>query len=377
MFILLYHILHIYVYFFSIAPNDVAAELDNTLPNAKDNLEAIDLLLKLESEGRSATADDKKILAKYKGWGGIDTQRLPWDLSQKMNKLYSYEQRKAMQSSQNNAFFTPTKVIDEIYNGLKRMGFKGGNVLESSMGTGNFFGRMPPAISAKSKLTGIELEAYTARIAQYLYPGATVINMPFQDVAIRNGSYNLVIGNVPFGQNKISYNKKKYSLHNYFIISSLDKVRDGGIVAVITSAGTLDSHAIDARKAIMDRADVVACYKLPEKVFSRNAKTDVQSDLLILRKRAKGAKPVGDSILNTVDSANGMKLNEYFVKHPENVLGTLAKGTNAWGDITTVKDNGDFYDKLNSAMNKLPKDLISGKSELKPVESIISVSDKP
>lgn len=360
-----------------IITNDVAAELDNNLPNAKDNIEAIELLLKLESEGRSATADEKKILAKYKGWGGIDTQRLPWDLSQKMNKLYSYEQRKAMQSSQNNAFFTPTKVIDEIYNGLKRMGFKGGNVLESSMGTGNFFGRMPPAISAKSRLTGIELEAYTARIAQYLYPGATVINMPFQDVAIRNGSYDLVIGNVPFGQNKISYNKKKYSLHNYFIISSLDKVRDGGIVAVITSAGTLDSHAIDARKAIMDRADVVACYKLPEKVFSRNAKTDVQSDLLILRKRAKGAKPVGDSILNTVDSASGIKLNEYFVKHPENVLGTLAKGTNAWGDITTVKDNGDFYDKLNSAMNKLPKDLISGKSELKPVESIISVSDKP
>ena len=360
-----------------IITNDVAAELDNTLPNAKDNLEAIDLLLKLESEGRSATADEKKILAKYKGWGGIDIQRLPWELSQKMNKLYSYEQHKAMQSSQNNAFFTPTKVIDEIYNGLKRMGFKGGNVLESSMGTGNFFGRMPPAISAKSKLTGIELEAYTARIAQYLYPGATVINMPFQDVAIRNGSYDLVIGNVPFGQNKISYNKKKYSLHNYFIISSLDKVRDGGIVAVITSAGTLDSHAIDARKAIMDRADVVACYKLPEKVFSRNAKTDVQSDLLILRKRAKGAKPVGDSILNTVDSASGIKLNEYFVKHPENVLGTLAKGTNAWGDITTVKDNGDFYDKLNSAMNKLPKDLISGKSELKPVEAIISVSDKP
>lgn len=357
--------------------DDIATEFDNTPPSAKDNIEAIELLLTLENEGRTATAEEKKTLAKYKGWGGIDTRYLPYELSSRFSKLFDWEQRKAMQSSQNNAFFTPTKVIDAMYTGLKRMGFKGGNVLETSMGVGNFFGRMPSSMSAKSALTGVELESYTARIAQYLYPGATVINKPFQDVAIKNGSYDLVIGNVPFGQNKISYNKKKYSLHNFFIISSLDKVRDGGIVAVITSAGTLDSHSIDARKAIMDRADVVACYKLPEKVFSRNASTDVQSDLLILRKRASDEKPKGDSILDTITTAQGFRINEYFDKHPENVLGTLAKGHNAWGEITTVQSDGSFYDKLNTAMKKLPKDLISGKVDLKPIETIVSLSDKP
>lgn len=357
--------------------DDIAAEFDNTAPSARDNIEAIEMLLKLENEGRPATAEEKKILAKYKGWGGIDPRHIPYELSSRFGQLFDWEQRKAMQSSSNNAFFTPTGVIDAMYNGLKRMGFKGGNVLENSMGVGNFFGRMPSAMSAKSALTGVELESYTARIAQYLYPGATVINMPFQDVAIKNGSYDLVIGNVPFGTNKISYNKKKYSLHNYFIISSLDKVRDGGIVAVITSAGTLDSHSLDARAAIMDRADVVACYKLPEKVFSRNASTDVQSDLLILRKRSADEKPKGDSILNTITTAQGFRINEYFDKHPENVLGTLAKGHNAWGEITTILNDGNFYVKLNAAMKKLPKDLISGKIDLKPIETIVSLSDKP
>lgn len=357
--------------------DDVAREFDNTHPNAKDNIEAIELLLKLENEGRPATAEEKKILSKYKGWGGIDIRNLPWELSRKLYDLYDGPQLRDMQSSQNNAFFTPTGVVDAMYKGLKRMGFKGGNVLESSMGIGNFFGRMPAAMTAKSALTGVELESYTARIAQYLYPGATVINKPFQDVAIRNGSYDLVIGNVPFGTNKISYNKKKYSLHNYFIISSLDKVKDGGVVAVITSSGTLDSYGIDARKAIMDRADVVACYKLPERVFSRNANTDTTTDLLILKKRASDAKPSGDSILNVTTTDDGLRLNEYFVKHPENVLGTLTKGTNAWGEITTVLDNGDFYGKLNEAMNNLPKDLISGKSELKPIETIVTTNSKP
>lgn len=360
-----------------IITNDVAQEFDNTAPSAKDNIEAIELLQTLENEGRAATAQEKVTLAKYKGWGGIDTRYMPSELSVRFYKLYDYDQRKALQSSQNNAFFTPTKVIDAMYEGFKRMGFRGGNILETSMGVGNFFGRMPVSIRNKSALTGVELESYTARIAQYLYPGATVINKPFQDVSIKNGSYDLIIGNVPFGQNKISYNKKKYSLHNYFVISSLDKVRDGGVVAVITSAGTLDSYGIDARAAIMEKADVVACYKLPEKVFSRNASTDVQTDLLILRKRAANEKPRGDSILNTTTTSDGLRVNEYFVKHPENVLGTLAKGTNAWGDITTVLDDGNFFDKLNTAMKKLPKDLISGKSDLKPVENIVSVSDKP
>ena len=357
--------------------DEIAKEFDNTLPSASDNIAAIELLLTLENEGRPATTEEKKILAKYKGWGGIDIRRIPWELSRKLYDLYDSEQLRDMQSSQNNAFFTPTGVIDAMYNGLKRMGFKGGNVLESSMGVGNFFGRMPVSMVAKSALTGVELESYTARIAQYLYPGATVINKPFQDVAIRNGSYDLVIGNVPFGTNKISYNKKKYSLHNYFIISSLDKVRDGGIVAVITSSGTLDSYGVDARKAIMNRADVVACYKLPERVFSRNANTDTTTDLLILKKRASDSKPSGDSILNVTTTDDGLRLNEYFVKHPENILGTLTKGTNAWGEITTVLDDGDFYNKLNEAMKKLPKDLISGKVELKPIETIVSTSSKP
>ena len=356
--------------------NDVAEELDNNYPSAEDNIEAIELLLKIESEGRTATADEKKILAKYKGWGGIDIRRIDWRLSQRLNDLYDYDQRRSMQDSSLNAYFTPTKVIDAMYNGLKQMGFKGGNVLETSMGIGNFFGRMPLQMCAKSALTGVELESYTARIAQMLYSGATVINKPFQDVVIKNDSYDLVIGNVPFGNEKLSYNGKKHSLHNYFILSSLDKVREGGIVAVITSAGTLDNYSIDARSAMMDKADVVACYKLPEGVFSRNAKTDVQSDLLILRKRAKDSKPVGDSILNVTEK-DGLRINEYFVKHPENVLGTLAEGSNAWGKITTVLNDGSFDKKLSDAMKKLPKNIMNGESELKPVDSIIVTESKP
>lgn len=357
--------------------NDMASELDTTQPSAKDNIEAIEMLLKLENEGRAATADEKKVLAGYKGWGGIDTRYLPYELRTRLNQLYDWRQLQDMESSQNNAFFTPTKVIDAMYNGLKRMGFRGGNILETSMGVGNFFGRMPSGIRANSALTGVELESYTARIAQYLYPGATVINKPFQDVVIKNGSYDLVIGNVPFGQNKISYNKKRYSLHNYFIISALDDLKDGGILAVITSAGTLDNYAVDARSAIMDRADVIACYKLPEKVFSRNANTDVQTDMLILRKRESGARPRGDSILNVTTTSDGLRLNEYFVKHPENILGSLEKGTNAYGEITTVKDDGNFYKELDAAMKKLPKDIVSGETELKPVETIVTTESRP
>ena len=357
--------------------DDFAEKYDTTPPSAKDNLDAIELLLKLEEEGREATNEEKEILAKYKGWGGIDTRRLPYEQSSRFNRYFDGVQRKNVQDSMNNAFFTPTKVVDAMYNGLKRLGFKGGNVLETSMGIGNFFGRMPVAMTAKSALTGVELETYTARIAQYLYPGATVINKPFQDIAFKNNSYDLVIGNVPFGQNKISYDKKKYSMHNYFIISSLDKVREGGIVAVITSSGTLDSYGIDARKAIMDRADVVACYKLPEGVFSRSANTGVQSDLLILQKRASGQRPSDDSILNVTTTDDGLRINEYFKKHSENILGALAKGTNAWGEITTVIGDGNFYEKLNDAMSKLPKGLMNGKSELKKVETLVSWSEKP
>ena len=357
--------------------DDFAEKYDTTPPSAKDNLDAIELLLKLEEEGREATNEEKEILAKYKGWGGIDTRRLPYEQYSRFNRYFDGVQRKNVQDSMNNAFFTPTKVVDAMYNGLKRLGFKGGNVLETSMGIGNFFGRMPVAMTAKSALTGVELETYTARIAQYLYPGATVINKPFQDIAFKNNSYDLVIGNVPFGQNKISYDKKKYSMHNYFIISSLDKVREGGIVAVITSSGTLDSYGIDARKAIMDRADVVACYKLPEGVFSRSANTGVQSDLLILQKRASGQRPSDDSILNVTTTDDGLRINEYFKKHSENILGALANGTNAWGEITTVIGDGNFYEKLNDAMSKLPKGLMNGKSELKKVETLVSWSEKP
>ena len=357
--------------------DDFAEKYDTTPPSAKDNLDAIELLLKLEEEGREATNEEKEILAKYKGWGGIDTRRLPYEQYSRFNRYFDGVQRKNVQDSMNNAFFTPTKVVDAMYNGLKRLGFKGGNVLETSMGIGNFFGKMPVAMTAKSALTGVELETYTARIAQYLYPGATVINKPFQDIAFKNNSYDLVIGNVPFGQNKISYDKKKYSMHNYFIISSLDKVREGGIVAVITSSGTLDSYGIDARKAIMDRADVVACYKLPEGVFSRSANTGVQSDLLILQKRASGQRPSDDSILNVTTTDDGLRINEYFKKHSENILGALAKGTNAWGEITTVIGDGNFYEKLNDAMSKLPKGLMNGKSELKKVETLVSWSEKP
>lgn len=361
---------------FSIS-DEVAAKLDRTPPNAMDNIAAIRLLKRIEDEGRPATAEEKEILAKYKGWGGIDLRNLNYEARRDLDSLFSYEQRVAMQNSSLTAYFTPTKVIDAMYTGLMRMGFKGGNILESSMGIGNFFGRMPKEMSTKSSLTGVEMESYTARIAQLLYPGATVINKPFQDVGMRNDVFDLVIGNVPFGTTKFSYGKKKYLIHNYFILSSLDKVREGGIVAVLTSAGTLDSYGIDARKAIMDKADVVACYKLPERVFSRNANTDVQTDLLILRKRAAGAKPAGDSILNVVTTEDGLRINEYFAKHSENVLGTLAKGTNAWGEITTVKGGADFYERLTAAMNKLPSGLFTGKTTLAPVESIVSVSTKP
>ena len=357
--------------------DEFAATLDSTPPNVKDNIAAIHLLKKIEQEGRPATEAEKEILAKYKGWGGINIQNLNLIVRHELDNLFTYEQRIAMQNSSLTAYFTPTQVIDAIYRGLARMGFAGGNVLETSMGIGNFFGRMPKGMSAKSSLTGVEMESYTARMAQLLYPGATVINKPFQDVPMRNDAFDLVIGNVPFDSMKLSYGKKKYSLHNYFILSSLDKVREGGIVAVLTSAGTLDSYGMDARKAIMDKADVVACYKLPEGIFSRNANTDVQTDLLILRKRAAGARPLGSSILNVVTTEDGLRINEYFAKHTENVLGTLEKGKNAWGEITTVKGGTDFYERLNDAMNKLPSGLFTGKPKLAPVESIVSVSTKP
>ena len=305
------------------------------------NIEAIRTLFKLEQEHRGATAEEQQVLAQYVGWGGLadafDPNKDGWTKEYaELKGLLSEDEYAAARSSTLNAHYTSPTVIRGIYDAVERMGFRSGNILEPSMGVGNFFGMLPSSM-ADSRLYGVELDSITGRIAKKLYPQADITVAGFETTD-RRDFYDLAVGNVPFGQYKVNdkaYNKLGFSIHNYFFAKAIDQVRPGGVVAFVTSRYTLDSKDSSARKHMAERADLLGAIRLPNNAFRANAGTDVVSDIIFLQKRDRPAdiEPAWVQLGKTED---GFAINQYFVDHPEMVLGQLTLESTQYGHDLTV-----------------------------------------
>ena len=300
------------------------------------NIEAIRTLFKLEEEHRGATAEEQQVLSQYVGWGGLadafDPGKDNWAKEYaELKGLLSEDEYAAARSSTLNAHYTSPTVIRGIYDAVERMGFHSGNILEPSMGVGNFFGMLPESM-ADSRLYGVELDSITGRIAQKLYPQADITVAGFESTD-RRDFYDLAVGNVPFGNYKINdkaYNKLGFSIHNYFFAKAIDQVRPGGIVAFVTSRYTMDSKDSTARKHMAERADLLGAIRLPNNAFKANAGTEVVSDIIFLQKRDRPAdiEPPWVQLGKTED---GFTINSYFVDHPEMVLGELTTESTQYG----------------------------------------------
>ena len=305
------------------------------------NIEAIRTLFKLEEEHRGATAEEQQVLSQYVGWGGLadafDPNKENWSAEYtQLKELLSEDEYAAARASTLNAHYTSPTVIRSIYDAVERMGFHSGNILEPSMGVGNFFGMLPDSM-ADSRLYGVELDSITGRIAKKLYPQADITVAGFETTD-RRDFYDLAVGNVPFGQYKVNdkaYNKLGFSIHNYFFAKAIDQVRPGGIVAFVTSRYTMDSKDSTARKHMAERADLLGAIRLPNNAFKANAGTDVVSDIIFLQKRDRPAdiEPAWVQLGQTED---GFTLNSYFVDHPEMVLGQLTLESTQYGHDLTV-----------------------------------------
>ena len=324
------------------------------------NIEAIRTLFKLEQEHRGATAEEQQVLSQYVGWGGLadafDPSKDSWAKEYaELKGLLSEDEYSAARSSTLNAHYTSPTVIRGIYDAVERMGFRSGNILEPSMGVGNFFGMLPTSM-ADSRLYGVELDSITGRIAKKLYPQADITVAGFETTD-RRDFYDLAVGNVPFGQYKVNdkaYNKLGFSIHNYFFAKAIDQVRPGGVVAFVTSRYTLDSKDSSARKHMAERADLLGAIRLPNNAFKANAGTDVVSDIIFLQKRDRPAdiEPAWVQLGKTED---GFAINQYFVDHPEMVLGNLELESTQYGhDLTVAPLEGtNLADQLAEAVQHI------------------------
>ena len=337
----------------------VAEELDTKAPSIDDNIKAIETLHELENSGKTPTKAQQSILAKFKGWGGLSNAF--WQARSRLKEIMSDSEISAAQSTVNDAYFTPTSIIDSIYKGLSHLGFEGGNILEPSMGVGNFFGKMPKAIKDVSSLFGVEIDTISGKIAQYLYPSANIEVAPFQDVAYKDNSFDLIIGNVPFGEVKYKYKNNRYLIHDYFFVKAMDKLNDGGIMVFLTSKGTLDKLDSTTRAELNRQGNIIGAYRLPSNVFSRSANANVVTDLIIMQKTTNKN---GEKFVNTGSIKIGnedFSINEYFVNHPENIIGELTYRRGQYGKYElTVQATGDVSEQLTKAIKKLPKNLLSG-----------------
>ena len=361
----------------------------------KNNVEAIKLLKQLEAEGRQATPAEQEILANYVGWGGLspvfninyngEAIDSAWTKEAKeLKELLTDEEYKAARASTTTAFYTPVSVIKNIYGALERLGFKGGKILEPSMGTGNFFGVMPESMRSKSSLNGVELDQLTGRIAKQLYQKANVEITGFEKAKFPDNYFDLAISNVPFGSFRLDdakYNKYNLNIHNYFFAKAMDKVRPGGLVCFVTSTDTMQGRGDSAklRALLKGKADLVGAIRLPDTTFKANANTEVTSDVIILQKRKDGAEPskFTQDWLKTVPSGvkdnynNDLAINEYFKKQPEMVLGELKSG-GRYGSLI-VDGKGVNIDKaMQKAIKKLPADIYEARTTNRNTNSIES-----
>ena len=324
------------------------------------NIEAIQTLRTLEQEHRGATAEEQQVLSQYVGWGGLadvfDPNKENWSAEYTQLKgLLTEEEYAAARASTLNAHYTSPVVIRAIYDAVEKMGFQSGNILEPSMGIGNFFGMLPSGM-ADSRLYGVELDSITGRIAQKLYPQADITVAGFETTD-RRDFYDLAVGNVPFGQYKVNdkaYNKLGFSIHNYFFAKTIDQIRPGGVIAFVTSRFTMDSKDSSARKYMAERADLLGAIRLPNNAFKANASTEVVSDILFLQKRDRPAdiEPAWVQLGQTEDSFN---INQYFVDHPEMVLGNLELESTQYGHDLTVApiEDANLADQLTEAVQHI------------------------
>ena len=361
----------------------------------KNNVEAIKLLKQIEAEGRQATPAEQEILANYVGWGGLspvfninyngEAIDSAWTKEAKeLKELLTDEEYKAARASTTTAFYTPVGVIKNIYGALERLGFKGGKILEPSMGTGNFFGVMPESMRSKSSLNGVELDPLTGRIAKQLYQKANVEITGFEKAKFPDNYFDLAISNVPFGSFRLDdakYNKYNLNIHNYFFAKAMDKVRPGGLVCFVTSTDTMQGRGDSAklRALLKGKADLVGAIRLPDTTFKANANTEVTSDVIILQKRKDGAEPskFTQDWLKTVPSGvkdnynNDLAINEYFKKHPEMVLGELKSG-GRYGSLIVAGKGVNIDKAMQKAIKKLPADIYEARTTNRNTNSIES-----
>lgn len=377
------------------AQNEVATEAEKTAPAAekpvgakKDftitnenlgeggaktkyraNVAAIRTLKEIEAENRLATSEEQQILSQYVGWGGLKNafEDFHDDWKNEYNELKELltpEEYAAASASVLNAHYTSPTVISAMYEALKSNGFIGGKILEPAMGIGNFFGKIPADVRDNSKLYGVELDSISGRIAQQLYPNANIKISGFEKLDIKDNTFDLAIGNVPFGGyslNEAAYNKYHFLIHDHFFAKSLDKVKPNGIVAFITSKGTLDKANPAVRRYIAERADLVGAIRLPNTAFKANAGTEVTSDIIFLQKREKPIELTHDTTPSWVDlgrTENGLAINQYFIDNPDMVLGKIVEGNKLYGrgsdDTMCIPIEGaDLSEQLDKAIKKI------------------------
>lgn len=337
----------------------------------QNNIAAITTLKTIESESRSATPEEQKILAKYVGWGGMpqafDQANEQWSKEYKqLRELLTDDEYKAAAESTLNAHYTSPEIIGAMYKALNNFGFNGGNVLEPAMGVGNFFGCMPESMNNDSRLYGVELDSLTGRIAQQLYPQADIRVQGFEKSDFPDNFFDAAIGNVPFGNYGVAdrrYDKEHFLIHDYFFAKTLDKVAPGGVVAFVTSKGTLDKKNSKVREYLAKRADLIGAIRLPNNAF-KNANTEVTSDIIFLQKREKMAVEMPDWAY-TGRNSDGMPINQYFIDHPDMVLGKLEYTTGAYGqEVTCTPIEGEkLSEQLDRAVAKIRADMKVQKRE--------------
>lgn len=342
----------------------------------KSNIKTLQLVKQLEDEGRKATPEEQKVLARYVGWGGLasafDNSNKNWtkEFAQLQelveDGVITQDEYEHARKTTQYAHYTSKDVIQTMYQALENMGVKGGRILEPGMGIGNFFGLLPT--NWKADLVGVEFDALTGKIAKQLYQKANVEIKPYQDFKIANGYFDVAIGNPPFSDTTYDYEGNKLTLHNYFFMKSLDKLRPGGILAFVTSAGTMNSKGADARKKMGEKADFLGAIRLPSDAFKGNAGTEVTTDIIFFQKREEGATPnhrgnfvntLERSVVNRDGNPVNVGENEYFQHNPKMVLGDvtidklIARGKPRLG----VVSNGNFTEQLAQAIEQLPKDI--------------------
>ena len=329
------------------------------------NMDAIRTLKQIESENRLATPEEQKVLSKFVGWGGLsqafDEENAGWSKEYaELKDLLSDEEYGAARATVNNAFYTSPEIAMCMNSALVQFGFRGGNVLEPSMGIGNFFGSMPAPMQ-RSKLYGVELDSISGRIAKQLYQNANISITGFENTTYPDNFFDVVVGNVPFGDYKVfdpKYNKYNFRIHDYFMAKALDQVRPGGMVAVITTKGTLDKANPTIRKYLAERAELVGAVRLPNTAFKTNAGAEVTTDILFLQKRERKIDIEPDWV-HLGMTENGIAVNSYFAEHPEMMLGSMEYDTRIYGQDSryTVCVNNDenfnMYEALNKAISNI------------------------